>query len=112
MWPKLTSRDLLPAQLACKVIAERIRVADFDGNRDHSYLIPCLKHRRRAAGLTQTQAADAIGCQRVSLAFWEQGRQWPSSVWLPRIAAAYGCSMEELFLPSDDGSEGETYEQG
>lgn len=93
--------DFTDARQACAEIAERIRVGDFDGGRDHSYLLPYIKHRRKAAGLSQEQAAEKIGCRRCSLQFWEQGRQWPSSVWMPRLAAAYGCSMEELFLPPD-----------
>ena len=61
-----------------------------------------LGARRRAAGLSQTKAADLIGCSRASLPYWEQGHTWPSSYWLPRMAAVYGCSIEELYFPPEE----------
>lgn len=61
-----------------------------------------LGARRRAAGLSQTKAADLIGCSRASLPYWEQGHTWPSSYWLPRMAAVYGCTIEELYSPPEE----------
>ena len=62
-----------------------------------------LKACRKAAGLTQHEAANAIGVCPVSYQEWEHGRYWPSSRWMPMIAVAFGVSLEELFL----GPEGE-----
>lgn len=38
-----------------------------------------LRDNRMRLGITQQQAADAIGCNRTSLIAWEQGRTDPSA---------------------------------
>ena len=56
-----------------------------------------LRARRDAAGMTQQQLADAIHISRVAVAMWETGRALPSAALLPQIAAALGCSIDELY---------------
>lgn len=61
-----------------------------------------LKRRRARAGLTQKQAADRIGASVQTLRGWERGGYWPSAYWIPLLAAAYGCSIEELYLTPEE----------
>ena len=82
--------------LAARSIAAGMDAGDYDQCFRNS-----LGARRRAAGLSPVKAADQIGLCRITLTHWEQGRYWPSSIWLPKLAAAYGCSIEELFIPPD-----------
>lgn len=58
-----------------------------------------LKTAREAAGLSQLEAADRIGCRKVTYQQWEHGRHWPSAYYLPQIATAFHCTIEELYLP-------------
>ena len=63
-----------------------------------------LKPRREARGLTQRELADLIGGDRESIRAWETGVYWPSAQYLPKLAAALGCRMEDLYrLPGEDG---------
>lgn len=55
-----------------------------------------LKSARLAAGLTQTQLAEAIGCTQVDVSRWEAGKHEPSISTLKRIAQALRCSMDDL----------------
>ena len=54
-----------------------------------------LKRARQAAGLTQVQLAERIGCTQVDISRWEAGRE-PGALTLKKIAAALGCSMDDL----------------
>ena len=51
---------------------------------------------RRNAGLTQAAAADHLGVSAVSVCQWETGKTLPRGALLPKIAALYGCSTDEL----------------
>lgn len=56
-------------------------------------LRPC----RKASGMTQSELARAIGTSRQNIQKWEYGECWPSAEWIPKLAKACGCRMEELF---------------
>lgn len=84
--------------MECKFILARM-----DAHQYVTRLRGSLGARRKAAGLSQQKAADLIGCSRASLPYWEGGHSWPSSYWLPRMAAVYGCSIEELFIMPEEG---------
>ena len=58
-----------------------------------------IKEWQRYRGLTIAAAAAAIGVRTVSYRNWADNRHWPNSVFLPQIAEAFGCSLEELFFP-------------
>jgi DNA-binding XRE family transcriptional regulator len=56
-----------------------------------------MREAREAAGLTQLDVADIIGCKVQQYQRWESGAQTPS-VWYGRcIANALGVSMDEIF---------------
>ena len=58
---------------------------------------------RRRAGLTAADLAERMHYYRTTIYFWEQGRCWPSSQELPRIAEILGCTIDELFNdPSEE----------
>lgn len=46
-----------------------------------------LKRARRMQGLTQAEAADAIGCCLRAFKNWETGSAEPHRMWRPRIRA-------------------------
>lgn len=57
---------------------------------------------RRRAGYTVAQLAERLSVTRATIYFWEQGRCWPSSQELPRIAEILGCSIDDLFFAGLD----------
>ena len=62
-----------------------------------------LQACRNRTGLTQRQAAQAIGCPHGTYRNWELGANWPSSLWMPLIAETFRGSIEELYLPPQEG---------
>lgn len=55
-----------------------------------------IARARIAAGMTQGQLADAIGCLQKDISRWERGKHSPNIVTLAAIAKALGCPMETL----------------
>lgn len=51
---------------------------------------------RMAAGLTQGQLAEAIGCTQKDVSRWERGVYSPRIDVLAKMAGALGCSLEDL----------------
>lgn len=60
-----------------------------------------LKALRVNAGLTQEQAAKAIGVNRMTVANWEAEKSWPDLKKLGKLAEIYGCTLDDIFLPSN-----------
>ena len=60
--------------------------------------------RRRAAGFTQQELADALGISRSLVAMIEAGQAWPSAASLPAMAEVLGCSIDELYRAPDTDS--------
>lgn len=54
-----------------------------------------LKAARIAAGLTQAQLAEKVGCSQHHISRWEEGRE-PRALTLKKLAEALGCSMDDL----------------
>lgn len=54
-----------------------------------------LKAARKAAGLTQAQLAEKVGCYQKDIARWEAGLE-PKALTLKKLAQALGCSMDDL----------------
>ena len=55
-----------------------------------------LKDLRRAAKLTQQDAANALGVGQCSICAWEIGTARPTLDKLRAIASLYGCSLEAV----------------
>ena len=55
-----------------------------------------LKAARIAAGMTQTQLAEAAGLQQRDVSRYESGKHEPGALTLKRMAQALGCSMDYL----------------
>lgn len=55
-----------------------------------------LKAARKAAGMSQAQLAEAIGCQQVHISRWESGKHEPGALTLKKMAEVLGCMMEDL----------------
>lgn len=55
-----------------------------------------LKAARLAAGMTQAQLADALGCKVKDISRWENGHVEPGVLTVKRMAQAIGCSMDDL----------------
>lgn len=52
---------------------------------------------RRRAGLTQVQAAAAIGVAQGTISMWETGQTHPTGEKLPKVAEVYNSTIDELF---------------
>ena len=52
--------------------------------------------RRQALGLTQAQLAEQIGVIQQTVDKWEHGVRNPGIPSLKKLAAALGCSIEDL----------------
>ena len=62
---------------------------------------------RNRAGITQEHAADKLCVDRSTVAKWEAGASFPRAAMLPKIAALYGCTLDDLLIdntktPSDE----------
>lgn len=61
-----------------------------------------IKERRKAAGLRQEDVARAIGITRAGYQMIESGRNGKSFSYLPKIAKAIGCRIDDLFPEMDE----------
>ena len=55
-----------------------------------------LREIRKARGISQTELARRTGIHRTLIARYEAGLTMPSAAKIVRIAAALGCTVEEL----------------
>ncbi|MDE7261724.1 MAG: helix-turn-helix domain-containing protein [Oscillospiraceae bacterium] len=63
---------------------------------EQSNLAKNLSALRRATGLTQERAAEAVGVTRQALAKWESGETTPDVIHSDRLAELYGVSLDDL----------------
>lgn len=56
-----------------------------------------LKECRLSAGLTQYEAAAALGITRTTISMWETGDSMPRADMLPRISNLYHCEISDLY---------------
>lgn len=52
---------------------------------------------RLAAGMTQGQLAEIVGCKQRDISRWESGQHWPEVRTAIKIARALGKTTEDLF---------------
>ena len=62
-----------------------------------SEILPGIRARRKAAGLTIEALSLRMGVTRQTVFNWESGARLPSADKLPEIAAALGCTIDDLF---------------
>lgn len=63
-----------------------------------------LAPRRKRAGYTQKDFAEAMGVTQSVVARYETGEAWPSAANLPMMADLLGCSIDDLYeRPEDAG---------
>lgn len=60
-------------------------------------MILLIEKRRKAAKLTQTELANAVGVNQSSVCQWENGSTTPKTEMLPLIARACRCTVNDLF---------------
>ena len=56
-----------------------------------------IKTFRRAKRMTQKQLAERLGVSISAVGMWELGERNPPAKKLPALAAALGCTIDELF---------------
>ena len=54
---------------------------------------------RIRAGLTQEEAAEAIGVRQGTISAWETDRNFPTGRKIAAILKVYGCRADELYAP-------------
>lgn len=62
-------------------------------------VLPGIRARRKAAGLTLSELAARIGVTQQAVGMWERGETLPAADRLPDIARALECSIDELYSP-------------
>lgn len=60
--------------------------------------IMCIQARRKAAGLSEADLAQAMGVTKKTVYEWEIELYLPKTRQLPELADALECSIDELFL--------------
>lgn len=55
-----------------------------------------LKRARKAAGMSQADLAEKVGCHQKDISRWESGLHEPGALTLKKMAQALGCSMDDL----------------
>lgn len=55
-----------------------------------------IRSVRLSKKLTQQALADALGTQRSTVAMWETGQSKPRADTLIKLAAIFGCTVDEL----------------
>lgn len=58
---------------------------------------------RIAAGLTQAQLAEAVGCKPLAVSRWERGEFSPNASALQQLSKVLGCPMENLLQQKNAG---------
>lgn len=64
-----------------------------------------LAERRQARGWSQQRLAEELGVSRQTILSIEKGRFDPSLPLAFRLAAVFGCHIEELFTPEAEPGE-------
>lgn len=60
-----------------------------------------IKIARERAGITQESLAKLLGVTQGAVAHWENGYSAPTASKIPAIAAALGCTVNDLFAEGD-----------
>ena len=66
-----------------------------------------FRELRKRAGLEQSDVAKCINVTQGAVSMWECGKNFPQAELLPKIAALYGCTVDELLAngqPQEEAS--------
>ena len=55
-----------------------------------------LRAARKAAGLTQVQLAELVGCDQNHISRWEKGSHEPGVLTVKKMAQILGCKIDDL----------------
>ncbi|EMR05362.1 anaerobic benzoate catabolism transcriptional regulator [Bhargavaea cecembensis DSE10] len=61
-----------------------------------------IRDNRSERGMTQDDLAEALGVSRQTIISLEKGRYNPSLELAFKLAAVFGCRIEDLFDPEED----------
>lgn len=61
----------------------------------------CMRQLRKSVGLRQVDVAKHLTIKQSAISQWETGATTPSSKMLPRIAALYNCTVDEVLEAQD-----------
>lgn len=62
-----------------------------------------IRELREAAGYTQEYVARLVGVKRCTVTQWEIGNKMPMADRLPKLAALFHCSIDDLFYGREAG---------
>ena len=60
-----------------------------------------FKNMRKKAGYGQKTVAKRLGISNTTISMWETGASLPRADLLPKIAALYGCTVDDLLRDED-----------
>lgn len=69
-----------------------------------------IRSLRQKRNITQTELAEALGISFQSVSRWERGMAYPDIEMIPKIAAYFGVTTDELLVANDDTKERELEE--
>lgn len=87
--------DRIRSAARTAVIQQRIEDGELRGMQH-------LAERRRRLNLTMEEVGLRAGVPKQTYCNWETCRYWPSGNYLPALALALQCTIEELFLPPEE----------
>ncbi|MBQ3275463.1 MAG: helix-turn-helix transcriptional regulator [Oscillospiraceae bacterium] len=67
-----------------------------------SEILPGLRTRRKAAGISIDGLATMLGVTRQAVFNWESGGTLPTADKLPEIARVLGCSIDDLYSTNNE----------
>ena len=92
-WFEMPSeKDMDPARKISRAVSDVL----------YSHPSTCYLHVKdwqRYCGYTTKEICKLIGPTPCTYRNWADNRHWPNAIWLPHLAKAFGCSIEELFFP-------------
>lgn len=56
-----------------------------------------IRDKREALNITQSELAEQMGVKRNTISQWETGSRHPDHNKIPDLAAALGCTIDELY---------------
>lgn len=62
-----------------------------------------IRELREEAGYTQEYVAQCVGVTRCTVTQWELGNKFPNTAKLPKLAALFHCSIDDLFTGLEAG---------